>query len=76
MVNYSSAGSKVDNKEELGKELNEVQIETDNLGVILRADTLGTLEALCRIFKEEDILRAGYHYQKNTDWHKKRPDIV
>ncbi|MFC1501175.1 Asp-tRNA(Asn)/Glu-tRNA(Gln) amidotransferase subunit GatA [Elusimicrobiota bacterium] len=34
------------------------------------------LQMIGNFFKEEDILRAGYHYQKNTDWHSERPEIV
>ena len=31
------------------------------------------LQLLGKTFKEEDILRAGHHYEKNTSWNLKRP---
>ncbi len=33
------------------------------------------LQLLGRAFEEETILRAAWHYQQQTDWHKKRPKI-
>jgi translation initiation factor 5B len=42
-------------KIEIQEEVEEVLIETDEEGVILKADTLGSLEALTRILKEGNI---------------------
>ncbi|RLI99454.1 MAG: translation initiation factor IF-2 [Candidatus Aenigmatarchaeota archaeon] len=42
-------------KEELLKEVEEVEIETENEGVIVKADTLGSLEALVKILKEINV---------------------
>jgi aspartyl-tRNA(Asn)/glutamyl-tRNA(Gln) amidotransferase subunit A len=33
------------------------------------------MQVLGNIFKEEDILRTAYHYEKSTEWHKKHPEI-
>ena len=48
-------------KEELMAEIEEVMIETDNDGIIIKADTLGSLEALTRLLREKGIKirRAG-----------------
>ncbi|MCK4589104.1 MAG: translation initiation factor IF-2 [Nanoarchaeota archaeon] len=43
-------------KEEIQKEIEEVMIETDKEGVIIRADSLGSLEALIVLLKEKGIL--------------------
>lgn len=40
---------------ELEKEIEEVEIETDKKGVLLKADTLGSLEALIKTLKEKEI---------------------
>ncbi|MEE8168288.1 MAG: translation initiation factor IF-2 [Candidatus Hydrothermarchaeales archaeon] len=37
-------------------ELEEVNIEADKIGVVLKADTLGALEALVNMLKKEDVL--------------------
>ncbi|HDD46272.1 MAG TPA: translation initiation factor IF-2 [Candidatus Aenigmarchaeota archaeon] len=42
-------------KEDLLKEVEEVEIETENEGVIVKADTLGSLEALVKILKEINV---------------------
>ncbi|MFH1054213.1 MAG: translation initiation factor IF-2 [Candidatus Woesearchaeota archaeon] len=42
-------------KEEIQKEVEEVLIETDRNGIIIKADTLGSLEALIRLLREKDI---------------------
>lgn len=42
-------------EEELKKEIEEVEIETDREGVLLKADTLGSLEALIKVLKEKGI---------------------
>jgi translation initiation factor 5B len=41
--------------EEIRKELDEIHIETDEKGVILKADSLGSLEAIVRLFSENGI---------------------
>lgn len=42
-------------EEEVQKEIEEVQIETDKEGVVIRADTLGSLEAIIKFLKEHSI---------------------
>jgi translation initiation factor 5B len=42
-------------KEEVQKEVEEVLIETDTSGIIVKADTLGSLEALDKLLKEKGI---------------------
>ena len=42
-------------KNEIKKEVEEVLIETDNEGVICKADSLGSLEAMIKLFKENNI---------------------
>lgn len=42
-------------KEELQKEIKEVIIETDKEGIIIKADTLGSLEALIKLLKEKEV---------------------
>ncbi len=42
-------------KEELHKEIHEVLIETDKDGVIIKADALGSLEALTTLLREKGI---------------------
>ncbi|MEM5812319.1 MAG: translation initiation factor IF-2 [Candidatus Aenigmatarchaeota archaeon] len=42
-------------KAEIEKEIEEVEIETDKEGVVLKADTLGGLEALIKILKERGL---------------------
>ena len=41
--------------EELEKEIQEVLIETEKEGIIIKADSLGSLEALINLLKEKDI---------------------
>ncbi|MBN2368382.1 translation initiation factor IF-2 [Candidatus Woesearchaeota archaeon] len=41
--------------EEIQKEVQEVIIETDSTGIIIKADTLGSLEALTFLLKEKEI---------------------
>jgi translation initiation factor 5B len=43
-------------KEEIQQEVEEVLIETDNEGVIIKADSLGSLEAMVRLLKENNIM--------------------
>ena len=42
-------------KEEVQKEIKEVIIETDKEGIVIKADTLGSLEALIKLLKEKEI---------------------
>jgi len=42
-------------KEQVQKEVEEVMVETDKEGVIVKADTLGTLEALVQFLKNKGI---------------------
>ncbi len=42
-------------KEEIKKEVEEVIIETDRQGIVIKADSLGSLEALTKILKENNI---------------------
>jgi len=42
-------------KEELKKEIEEVIIETDKQGIVIKADSLGSLEALLKLLKEKNI---------------------
>ncbi|MBL7054238.1 translation initiation factor IF-2 [Candidatus Woesearchaeota archaeon] len=42
-------------KEEIKKEISEVLIETEKEGIILKADSLGSLEALIKLSKEKNI---------------------
>ncbi len=42
-------------KKEIEKEIEEVEIETDKEGLVLKADTLGGLEALIKILKDHGI---------------------
>ena len=41
--------------EEIQKEVQEVMIETGNCGIIIKADTLGSLEAMTFLLKEKEI---------------------
>ncbi len=42
-------------KEELKKEIGEVIMETDKQGIVIKADSLGSLEALIKILREKNI---------------------
>lgn len=42
-------------KDEIVKEVEEVIIETDNEGIVIKADTLGSLEALTKILREKNV---------------------
>jgi|TARA_Y100000310_G_scaffold345820_1_gene470463 translation initiation factor 5B len=42
-------------KQEIKKEVSEVVIETDKQGIVIKADSLGSLEALLKILKEKNI---------------------
>jgi translation initiation factor 5B len=42
-------------KESLKSEVEEVIIETDETGIIIKADTIGSLEAMIKILKEKNI---------------------
>ena len=43
-------------KKELKKEVEEILIQTDKEGIVIKADTLGSLEALTKLLKEKNIL--------------------
>jgi translation initiation factor 5B len=49
-------------KDGIKQELEDIQIETEGIGVVVKADTLGSLEALVRMLKEEGIKirKAGF----------------
>ncbi len=49
-------------KAEIQKQIEQVQVKTDTIGAILKADTLGSLEALVKMFNEEGIKirKAGF----------------
>lgn len=42
-------------KEEIKKEVSEVVLETDKQGIVIKADSLGSLEALLKLLKEKNI---------------------
>jgi translation initiation factor 5B len=42
-------------KKEIQREIEEVVIETDNEGIIIKADSLGSLEAMIKILRDSDI---------------------
>ncbi|NIO19430.1 MAG: translation initiation factor IF-2 [Candidatus Aenigmarchaeota archaeon] len=42
-------------KADIEKEIEEVEIETENEGIIIKADTLGSLEGLIKVFKDLKI---------------------
>ncbi|MFQ5819016.1 MAG: translation initiation factor IF-2 [Candidatus Heimdallarchaeota archaeon] len=42
-------------KEEILQELEQIKIETDDLGIIVKADTLGSLEALLNLLRQKNI---------------------
>jgi len=42
-------------KEKLLNEIEEVTIETDRVGIIIKADTVGSLEAMINLLKEKEI---------------------
>ncbi|MFH1126715.1 MAG: translation initiation factor IF-2 [archaeon] len=42
-------------KKEVQKEIEEVEIKTDDEGVIIKADALGSLEAIVKMFREKGI---------------------
>jgi translation initiation factor 5B len=51
-----SRQSRIDEvKKEIEEEVSEVEIDTENNGVLLRADTLGSLEALVKTLKEINV---------------------
>ena len=52
----SCAASEVEKiKQEIKKEVEEVIIETDKQGIVIKADSLGSLEALIKLLKEKNI---------------------
>lgn len=42
-------------KEEVSQEIDDITIDTDSSGVIVKADTIGSLEAMLKILKDNDI---------------------
>ncbi|MEN4006763.1 MAG: translation initiation factor IF-2 [Methanobacteriaceae archaeon] len=48
-------GDLEDVKEEVLKEIENIKIDTDELGIVVKADTLGSLEALVNLLKDMDI---------------------
>lgn len=42
-------------KEEIKKEVEEVVIETDKQGIVIKADSLGSLEAVIKLLKEKNV---------------------
>ncbi len=42
-------------EEEVQAQIDEVLIETDEEGIVVKADTIGSLEALCTLLREKDI---------------------
>ncbi len=51
----TSAKTLENDKKEVQKEVGEVLLETDDEGVIVKADSLGSLEALLRLLKEHGV---------------------
>jgi len=51
----SAVGDVAKAKEELHKEMHEVLIETDQDGIIIKADALGSLEALMTLLREKGV---------------------
>ncbi len=52
----SCALDEIDNiKQEIKKEVEEVIIETDKQGIVIKADSLGSLEAMTKLLKEKNI---------------------
>jgi len=58
-------------KKEVQDQINEVMIETDTHGLIIKADTLGSLEALIFLLKEKEI-----PIRKATIGDVKRKDLI
>lgn len=50
-----AAGDEESIKEHLNKHVNAVTIHTDNEGIILKADNIGSLEALVQLLREKNI---------------------
>jgi len=42
-------------KEEILKEIEDIKIDTDELGIVVKADTLGSLEALVNLLRDMDV---------------------
>ncbi len=52
----SSSPDKVEEtKEQLIKEVDEVVIETEGVGIVIKADTLGSLEAMINLLREKEV---------------------
>jgi translation initiation factor 5B len=50
-----SVGDIEKSKEEIKKEIDEVILETSDDGIVVKADSLGSLEAMLKLLKEENI---------------------
>ncbi|MGB9937957.1 MAG: translation initiation factor IF-2 [Methanobacterium sp.] len=48
-------GNLEDVKEEILKEIEDIKIDTDELGIVVKADTLGSLEALVNLLRDMDV---------------------
>jgi len=48
-------GNIEDVKKEILKEIENIKIDTDELGIVVKADTLGSLEALINLLKDMDV---------------------
>ncbi len=57
--------------EKVRKELESISFETDEIGLIVKADTLGSLEALVRILKEH-----GYPVKKAEIGNVSKKDVI
>jgi translation initiation factor 5B len=56
------SGNAEEVKDEIRRQIEQIQVKTETIGVILKADTLGSLEALVKMFNEENIKirKAGF----------------
>lgn len=48
-------GNLEDVKEEILKEIEDIKIDTDELGIVVKADTLGSLEALVNLLRDMEV---------------------
>jgi len=68
-IRVVSEGEVEEAKKEAAKEVSEVLVSKDYAGVIVKADTLGSVEALTRMLENEDVLvkRAGIGHVNKRD---------
>lgn len=52
---HSTKGDVTQTKENINNQIQNITIDTDKQGIIIKADTLGSLEALTKLLKEKDI---------------------